>query len=152
MVFSEPSGVTALQSPVLKASVTLDCHAPGSTAVENSVRVKVKVPHEPCFSASLPSQLCSFPCSSALHRLPLNNSLPPPASVRMTLPTSHSLDPMLRVPFPATCWAFPYSSTISCIHLAVQRPQRPFAITMLHEMKPREDGVYFGAAGMLTRG
>ncbi|KAI4544282.1 hypothetical protein MG293_004548 [Ovis ammon polii] len=40
VIFSEPFRITALQSRVLKAFIILDSHTPGSTAVENSVRVK----------------------------------------------------------------------------------------------------------------
>ena len=109
MIFSEPFRITALQSQVLKAFIILDSHTPGSTAVENSVRVKVKVPHEPCFFSSLPSQFCYFPCSSALHMLPLNNSFPPRTSAGMALPMAGpratALTLYCRSPFSATCWA-----------------------------------------------
>lgn len=142
MTFSEPSGVTALQSPALKASLILDPHTPGSAAVENSVRVKVKVPHAlllffPSFSALL------FPLLLRPSHAPPEQLISSPSVNGDDTPrswtTSHSLDPTLWVPFSASCWASPYSSTITCIHLAVQRPQRPFVITMLSEMKPRGD-------------
>ena len=144
MIFSEPFRITALQSQVLKAFIILDSHTPGSTAVENSVRVKVKVPHEPCFFSSLPSQFCYFPCSSAFHMLPLNNSFPPQLQLGWHFPwLDHKPQPRpytAGLPSQLPAGHFPYSSTITYIHLAVQRPQSPFVTTMLCEMKLREDG------------
>ena len=111
------------------------------------------MPHEPRFSSSLPSQLCSFPCSSALHMLPLNNSRPPPASPGWHFPRATASTLCCGPPsqLPAGRFLIPAPSP-ACIllfrGLSVLLRSPCFVKWSREKMVP----VYLGAAGMLTRG